>query len=143
MKIKKQYRDSALWVFLWVLSDLILVPLFKWGFIAYNVVTILYRTYITKRYLRGTLTAYFRRMSISADQSANVYGNDALNDFMLKKDSPRYFGFLDETISSPTGKAARRDHLGKRGEKIDEMLEFFEEGHSEKSIEYDEGVKVI
>jgi hypothetical protein len=140
--MKKQYKKTALWVFLWIIAGVILVPLFKPFLVGYNVITILVRTYITKRYLRGTLTYYFKRMAISDDKNANVYGNDALNDFMLKKDAPRYFGFLDETISSPTGKAARRDHLGKRGEKIDEMLEFFEEGHSEKSIEEDEGIGI-
>jgi len=139
---RPHYNKAPLWIFLWVLADLVLVPFFKWGFIAYNVVTILYRTYVTKVYLRGTLAYYFKRMSISADQAANVYGNDMINDFMLKKETPRYFGFVDETISSATGKAAGRDHLGMKGKWVDAMLEFFEKDHSEKAIEDDEGIGI-
>lgn len=137
---RPHYKKAPLWIFLWVVSDLILVPLLKPFFIVYNVITVLFRTYISKTYLRGTLTYYFKRMSISADQDANVHGFDMLNDFMLKKGSPMYFGFLDETISSATGKAKVRNHLGKRGIFIDKGLEMAEENHSIKSIEEDEGV---
>lgn len=139
---KPSYKKAPLWIFLWILSGVILVPLFKPFFIVYNIITILWRTYVTKVYLKGTLTFYFKRMSISADQDANVCGNDVLNDFMLKKDTPRYFGFLDETISSGVGKGKMRDHLNRRGVGVDVMLEFFEEDHSEKAIEGDEGIAI-
>jgi len=140
---KPSHKKAPLWIFLWILAGVILVPVLKPFFIAYNVITILYRTYVTKVYLKGTLTFYFKRMSIVEDQVGNVYGNDMINDFMLKKDTPRYYGFVDETISSATGKAKLREHLGKKGQGVDDMLEFFEKDHSVKSIEEDEGIKVV
>jgi hypothetical protein len=139
---RPSYKKAPLWIFLWIVSGIILVPIFKPVFIAYNVVTILFRTYIKKTYLKGTLTYYFKRMSIIEDQAGNVYGNDMINDFMLKKDAPRYYGFVDETISSATGKAKLRDHLGKKGTGVDAMLDFFEKDHSIISIEEDEGIAI-
>ncbi len=139
---KPSYKKAPLWVFLWILSGLILVPFFKPFFVMYNVITIIFRTYILKVYLKGTLTYYFKRMSISEDQNANVYGFDALNDFMLKKGSPMYYGYVDETISSATGKALLRNLLRKRGILIDKGLELAEKNHSIKSIEQDEGIPI-
>jgi predicted membrane channel-forming protein YqfA (hemolysin III family) len=139
---RPHYKKAPLWILLWIVSGVILVPFFKPIFIVYNVITILFRTYVTKVYLKGTLTYYFKRMSISEDQTANVYGFDMLNDFMLKKNSPMYYGFVDETISSATGKAKLRDRLNKRGILVDKGLEAAEKNHSIISIEDDEGIAI-
>ena len=50
-------------------------------------------------------------------------------------------GYPDETLSSRWGKLARKNH--KFSMFMCKVLHIFDKGHCEKSIEYDEGIKVV
>lgn len=139
---KPSHKKTPLWIFLWVISGLIFVPLFKPFFFLYNVVTKLFRMYVTKTLERGGLTLYFKRCSISEDQLANVYGCDALNDTMLKAGTVRLYGFNDETISSANGKAEVLTTESGFGHKINRGLDLLEKNHSLISIELNEGFRI-
>lgn len=140
---KPSHKKTGLWVFLWVISGVIFVPMFKPFFILYNVITMWIRMYITKTLERGELTLYFKRCSISEDQLANVYGRDALNHTLLKKGTPRLYGYNDETISSANGKAEvleTSSWFGWYG--VNRGLHLLEKNHSLISIEMNEGFQI-
>jgi len=80
------------------------------------------------------VNAYFRNTAISIDILGNVVLQHILNDLLIKKDA-YLFGNKKQTISYVIALNFNLKKLTFVGTMIASMLEFFDKGHLQKSIQ--------
>ena len=79
---------------------------------------------------------YFMDSAINIDKFGNREFRASLNKCLIKQNSPFRFGDINETISSVLGKNQRFGYLTKFGKIICSILDFIDENHCEKSIQW-------
>ena len=89
---------------------------------------------------KHNLSLYLSDSSKSIDQTDNVLGQHAFNDFLIKRTSnpELLFGNMDETISSNIGENQKAVNLSWLGRIINTFLSWLDPGHSINAIEEDE-----
>jgi hypothetical protein len=137
--MKKSIKESLIYLLLGLLARYlirVLRPFLGWS---YTIVRVLF----TKRFGWKEIRQYAQDIAVSEDQNANVYVKYFFDDVMTTRMSLNEFGFPDETISSVFGKNKRSLTLTKFGLFWAWFLNKVERDHVEKSIEEDEGIKVV
>lgn len=83
------------------------------------------------------LNLQFRTIAISIDQYGNVVCKDLFNFTLITKESKYLFGHEDNTISKIIGYNKLDNTLSKTGILVENILNFLDNNHSLKAIEYD------
>ena len=86
----------------------------------------------------GEFHRYNMDLAIAKDQYGNVICQYVFNHLLIKKTGYK-FGNADETVSSVIGKNKLNNTLTFLGRTLDNILDFFDENHSVKSIDNTEG----
>lgn len=83
------------------------------------------------------LNLQFKTIAISIDQYGNVVCKDLFNSTLIKKNSNYLFGHEDDTISKVIGHNKLDNTLSKTGIVIENILNFLDNNHSLKAVEYE------
>lgn len=119
---------------LFTFSLLLLILLYPAGFLYKHV-----KKWIGKD-KRGSISRYYRHLAISHDQTGNVVMSAFFNDVLRKRGfNDIAFGDEDEVVSSVIGKLEKNNGLSFTGKVLNFLLDLFDPGHGQKSIEQDEG----
>jgi hypothetical protein len=108
-------------IMLWILSPI---------FIIYAI--------IRKIFNLKKLGEYFHNVAFSIDQLGNTMGAPIMNDFLLKKESPKLYGNPDETISHVTGVNYKAQTLTDFGYFVAHTLDALDPNHVTKAANNDQ-----
>lgn len=106
------------------------------GYILFLVAYLLFLPLTIFNALNVRKQGYFLDTAINIDRFGNREFRFSLNKYLIKKNSPFRFGNIEETISSVLGKNQRFGYLTKFGKIICLILDFLDENHCEKSIQW-------
>lgn len=106
------------------------------GVILYFVAYVLFLPLSVINFFFVRSRGYFMDSAINIDKFGNREFRASLNKCLIRENSPFKFGNINETISSVLGKNQRFGHLTKFGKIICSILDFLDENHCEKSIQW-------
>jgi hypothetical protein len=112
---------------LFILSNILAIVLLPAG-VVYGIVTAFWK----HRFKTGVKGAdrKFLTLATAIDKYGNVACAELLNATLIKKESPYRFGKIEQTISAVIGLNLLNNSLTRAGHVLDDMLDFFDEGHS-------------
>lgn len=117
------------------MTNLILVMLAVLLFVVLEPISFVYVTLFKKRFNWSRITGYWRNLAVNIDRFGNYEFRSLFNVLLITDDGYK-FGDFRETISSVIGKNKVAGTLNKNGKTLDKILDFFDENHSIKSINY-------
>jgi hypothetical protein len=90
---------------------------------------------VVKLLFKGGLLNYFHQLAFAIDQLGNVMIAPMANDVLLKKNAPKLYGNVDETISHVTGVNYKAQSLTDFGYFVAHTLDAVDENHVNKAAE--------